>query len=55
MQPRPRHQRGQPLHELQWANDEVRSALDYGFLSFNSTWPAALSCTRSSDSAGLVM
>jgi len=27
----------------------------HGVLSLSSTWPAALSCTRSSDSAGRVM
>jgi hypothetical protein len=53
VQPRPRHQRRQPLHELQRAHHRVIPSR-HGVLSLGSTCPAELSCTRSSASAGWV-
>ena len=47
VQPGPGHQRRQPLHELQRAPHQVRGAVAPGVLSFSTTWPAALVCTRS--------
>jgi hypothetical protein len=43
------------LHELQRQHQQVRSAVAHGVLSFSNACPAALHCTRSTDSAGRVM
>jgi hypothetical protein len=44
-----------PPHELKRAHDEARRPVAPRASSFSSTWPAALTCTRSPDSTGLVM
>jgi len=55
VQARPWHQRGQPLHELQWRHHDVGGAVAPGGLSLSTTCPAALHCTRSLANAGRVM
>ncbi len=55
VQPRPRNQRGQPLHELHRRHHQVRGAVSPRGLQLSSTCNAALDCTSSSESAGRVM
>ncbi|SER45187.1 Uncharacterised protein [Pseudomonas luteola] len=55
VQPRPRHQRRKPLHELKLAHDQVRGAVAPRRLKLEVHLPRGVELDRSSDSAGRVM
>jgi endonuclease YncB( thermonuclease family) len=54
VQARPWHQSDQTLHELQRRHHQVRGAVVSGRLPLSTIYRAALYCTRSSASAGVL-